>query len=127
MELKKILVIDNQHYFGRFLKIHFKKIFCFDVLKKIEANHNFSLYEKDYSIIIFVMYSEDNLFDFIKMYKQKVKIIVCTYDTKILSEMRNVNNICLVDTSILKDDLVDNLTRIFERISKGEIDLIPFL
>ncbi|MDI5899625.1 hypothetical protein [Flavobacterium yafengii] len=56
MNIKKIVVYDSQYYFARFLKCQFRGDFGFDSFR------NFKRFEKginDYSVIVFVIYSEE--------------------------------------------------------------------
>ncbi|MFV5697421.1 hypothetical protein ACM55H_03545 [Flavobacterium sp. ZT3R17] len=106
------MVYDKQHYFARFLKYEFNKKFNFQKFKKDE---NLEDIEKKFSIVVFVVYSEADLFDFVEVYKMGVQILVCTYNKEILNKMKNVSNIILFDISTTKLEMVKELRHFFYR------------
>jgi hypothetical protein len=110
--LEQILVYDKQHYFARFLKYEFNEKFDFQKFKK---NENLNDIEKKFSMVVFVVYSEADLFDFVEVYKMGVQILVCTYNKEILNKMKNVSNIVLFDSSITKLEMVKELRHFFYR------------
>lgn len=109
MELQQILVYDNQNYFFRFLKYEFDENFEF---KKIKKNNNFNEMS-NYIIVVFVMYSESEFLDFLKLYNTGVQILVATYNKELLSEMERMNNVILLDTSKAKKEIARELSDFF--------------
>ena len=106
MEKRRVLVYDNQKYFLRLLKYEFQEDFAFDLYGSFEYSERVL---KDYFVIIFVIYSEGELFDFIKICGKEIPLIVCTYNKKILISMEDLENIFLIDTSILKSEILNEL------------------
>jgi hypothetical protein len=113
MKLEQILVYDKQHYFSRFLKYEFNKKINF---KKVKNNEDLNDIEKKFSTVVFVIYSESDLLDFVKVYGKEVQILVCTYNQEILGKMKNVSNIILLDTSKTKFEMVKELRNFFNYI-----------
>ncbi|CAA9203309.1 hypothetical protein [Flavobacterium collinsii] len=117
MKLSKILIYDNGHYFSRLVKYKFKKDFDFKVFKNFDRVENFDDIENVYSIIVFVIYSETDLFDFIRIYKKGVQVVVATHDKEILKKMTNINDILLFDISIKRLEILEEVKRLFSMCS----------
>jgi len=100
---KKCVVYDSQNYFSRFLKYEFRKTMKFDSYKNFEQFENVIT---DYSIIVFVIYLEEELFDFMKIHKKEVPMIVCTFNKNLLMKMQNFDEILLLDTSKIKSEVI---------------------
>jgi hypothetical protein len=109
-ELQKILVYDKQHYFSKFLKLQFKNI----NFQKVKNEENFYDPTK-YMAIVFVLYSEPEVFDFLNVRINGKQVLVCTYNTKILNKMKKFNNITLVDTSKTKIEMIKEVRKFFEQ------------
>lgn len=110
MELQQILVSDNQHYFLNFLKRQFKNI-NFQKIKNEESLYNLT----KYSAIVFVLYSEPEVFDFLNIMSNGKQVLVCTYNTKILDKMKKFSNITLVDTSMTKIEMIKEVRKFFKQ------------
>ena len=85
---KKGLVYDNQKYFSRFLKYEFEREFDFKVCR------NFDYFDgklSDYSVIIFVIYEEEELFDFLQVYQKGIPLIICTFNKQILNKLKKTH------------------------------------
>ncbi|RKT00466.1 hypothetical protein [Flavobacterium sp. 123] len=109
-KMKKGLVYDNQKYFSRFLKYEFEQEFDFNVCR------NFDYFDQklnDYSVIIFVIYSEDEIFDFISVYKKGIPVIVCSFNKIILEKLKKMEDISVLDTSSLRSELIIELRNFF--------------
>lgn len=107
---KKGLVYDNQKYFSRFLKYEFDQEFDFN------AYRNFDYFDQNlnnYSVIIFVIYSEDEIFDFIRVYKKGIPIIVCSFNKQILEKFNKMEDVSVLDTSNLRSELIIELRNFF--------------
>jgi hypothetical protein len=115
MNTKKGVVYDRQNYFSRFLKYEFKKPYIFDFHRDIKCFDNLV---NTYSIIVFVIYSEEELVDFMKVYRKGIPLIVCTFNEKLLLKMRNVDEILLLDTTKIKSEIIIEL--------KSYLNLINF-
>lgn len=111
MKKKKLLVYDNQRYFSRLLNYEFKEDFDFDVCRNFDYFKSDVL--EDYSLIIFVIYLEEELFDFMKVYKNGIPLIVCTFNNKILKNMQKIDDIILLDTSRLRSELITDMKYYF--------------
>lgn len=108
--MKKGLVYDNQKYFSRFLKYEFEQEFDFNVCR------NFDYFDQklnDYSVIIFVIYSEDEIFDFISVYKKGIPVIVCSFNKQILNKLKKMEDVSVLDTSSLRSELIIELRNFF--------------
>lgn len=107
MELKQVVVYDNQHGFSRFLKKEFGKEIDFKVYKKLDRISNFDTVKSDYSFIFFVIYSENDLFDFIKINEKGLPIVVCGFKTK-FNVFDHNSEVRFIDTSKPKKELVSD-------------------
>lgn len=109
MNKKKGLVYDNQKYFLRLLKYEFKDI-------SFDSYSNFNYFNEilnNYSIIIFVIYSEEELFDFMKVYKKGVPLIMCTFSKERLIKLQSIDDLILLDTSKVRSEIVTELRHHF--------------
>nr|WP_315188724.1 hypothetical protein [uncultured Flavobacterium sp.] len=107
---KKGLVYDNQKYFSRFLKYEFEQEFDFNMYR------NFDYFDQNlnnYSVIIFVIYSEEELFDFLRIYKKGIPIIVCSFNKQILEKFNKMEDVSVLDTSNLRSELIIELRNFF--------------
>ena len=92
------------------LKYEFKETFSFD------AYTNFKSFDKGlkkYSIIVFVIYSYEELLDFMSVYKKGIPIIVCTFNNKMMLEFEKIEEILLLDTSNVKSEIIIELKSYF--------------
>lgn len=103
---KEILVYDNQHGFSRLLKKHFENIVDFRIYKKIETNR-FENLQENFAIIFFIIYSEEDLFDFIQIHDKGVPIVVCSFYRHLLAKFNNVDDVILLKNSLTKRDLLN--------------------
>lgn len=102
MEKKKGLVYDSQKCFSRFLKYEFRDEFTFDVYK------NFKKFDdglEEYSIILFVVYSELELVDLLRIYKRGVPLIVSTLNVDIKSKLEMIEDILIFDPTKIKSEM----------------------
>lgn len=107
---RKGLVYDNQKYFSRFLKYEFEQEFDFN------AYRNFNYFDEklsNYSVIIFVIYSEEELFDFLRIYKKGIPMIVCSFNKQILEKFNKMEDVSVLDTSNLRSELIIELRNFF--------------
>ncbi|CAA9200437.1 hypothetical protein [Flavobacterium collinsii] len=121
MELDKILVYDYHNYFSRLLKYKFKKDFDFKVFKSFDRIKNFDEIKNDYSIIVFVIYSETDLFDFVRIYGRGFHILVAIHNKEILKKMKKVSDIFLLDISSTQNEMLEGITNFFSMHSKTYI------
>lgn len=102
MKKKKGLVYDSQKCFSRFLKYEFKEYFEFDVYKNFK-NFNDGLTE--YCIILFVVYSYDELIDLLRIYKRGVPLIVSTFNEELKVKLADLEDIIVLDPSKIKSEM----------------------
>ncbi|MFW0739986.1 hypothetical protein [Flavobacterium sp. T12S277] len=110
MGKRKGLIYDSQKYFSRFLKHEFQEDYSFD------AYCNFKYFDKvldKYSVIVFVIYSEKELLDFLKVYRKEIPLIICSFNNGILSELGKIEEVLLLDTSKLKPEIINELKSYF--------------
>jgi hypothetical protein len=105
MESKRVLVYDNQHAFSRFLKKEFGKVIDLKVYKNFHSVSSLGAIKEDYSFIIFIIYSEGDLFDFIKVHGKGVPIVICSCKT-ILDKFDNNSGVSFIDISKSKKELL---------------------
>lgn len=106
MKKKKVLVYDSQHCFSRFLKYEFKKDFAFEVYKNFKKFDNII---EHYAIMLFVLNSEEELYDLMRIYKKGVPLIVCTFNKDIKSKLKMMEDILLLDLSKVKTEMRSEL------------------
>ncbi|WP_131474526.1 hypothetical protein [Flavobacterium sp. KMS] len=107
MESKQVIVYDNQHGYSRFLKKEFGKRIDFEVYKKFNFISDFDNSKSDYSFIFFVIYSENDLLDFIKIHDQGLPIVVCS-SKGVFDKFDNNCGINFIDISKPKKELVND-------------------
>lgn len=81
MDTKKIVLYDSHKHFYRFLKYKVGDAFEFDSFRDFKCFED-AVY--DYSTILFVVYSEDEIDNLMSIYKKGIPIIVCTSSEKLL-------------------------------------------
>ncbi|MFG4002172.1 hypothetical protein [Flavobacterium aquidurense] len=114
MKKKKVLVYDSQHCFSRFLKYEFKKEFAFDVYKNFKKFDNVI---DDYTIMMFVINSEKELYDLMLIYKREVPLIVCTFNQEIKVKLEMIEDILLFDLTKIKTEMRSELKSYLNSIS----------
>ena len=103
MTTGKIVLYDCQKHFYRFLKYEFRKIFEFDFFR------DFSCFENvinDYSTIIFVVYSEEEIINLITILKIGIPIIVCSSSENLLLKLKDIDEVLLLNTSEIKSEVI---------------------
>ena len=106
MDTKKRAVYDSQNYFSRFLKYQFMNTFEFDSFRNFKSFENTI---KNYSAIVFVIYTEEEIVNLMRIYKKGIPLIVCTFNEKLLLKMRQIDDILLLDTSKIKSEVIAEL------------------
>lgn len=108
MGLKKVFVYDNQHGFSRFLKKQFGKEVSFKIYKKFGIEDSFDNLQEHYSFVFFIIYSAEDLFDFIKIYCKGVPVLACSFNKEVLDKLKNNNDIKVLDISTSREELFNN-------------------
>lgn len=106
------LICDKQKFFARFLKYKFSKKIDYEV----HSDLNFFTLTIDYYVIVFVIYSEEELFDLMKVYDKNIPLIVCTSNRYILATLRKTNGIMLLDISKIRSEITSELTFFFNYV-----------
>lgn len=114
MYKKKVVVFDNQNYISKVLKNKFHEEISFDLYKKFKY---FDKSLKEYSIAIFVIYSEDEILNLMKVYKKKIPLIICSFNKETLKNLRKIDNIMLLDASKILPEIVNQLKIYFSRLN----------
>ncbi|PAM93559.1 hypothetical protein B4N84_17270 [Flavobacterium sp. IR1] len=102
MAKKRVLVYDSQKGFSRFLKYEFKEQFTFDVYT------NFKQFDDEiekYSIMLFVVYSDKEVLDLLRIYKRGIPLIVSTLNHEIKSKLENIKDILFFDPDKVKSEM----------------------
>lgn len=107
--MEKMVVFDNQHYLFRFLKQEFTEFKIIKGKEEIILNGM----SEEFSIVVFVIYSESDLIDLLRVYSNGVRIVVCCSVVKILNRLFGIHNLMIVDTSQLKFEMVKDFRNCF--------------
>jgi hypothetical protein len=111
MVKKRVLIYGNQKCFSRFLKYKFQDTHMFDVCKNFKYLHNeLNVYEA----IVFVIYTEENLLDFLKVYGKGIPLVVCSFNKRILDVLIDLDDIFLLDTSNVRSEILNQLSFYFK-------------
>lgn len=116
MNTKKIGIYDSQKHFYRFLKYEFRNTFEFDFFG------DFSCFENvinDYSTILFVVYSEEEIINLITIQIIGIPIIVCSYSENLLLKLKNIDEFILLNTSQIKSEVRAKIRLILDSINKS--------
>lgn len=108
MENNKVLIYDNQHGFSRFLTKVFGEVYDFKIFKKFDVTFDFDSFQKEYLLAFFVIYSEKNLFDLMKIYRKGVPLVVCTFNEQLLHEFERITDVSVINTSRSKQELIND-------------------
>lgn len=111
---KKVLIYDSQNCFSRFLKYEFKEHFSFDVYKNFKKFDNVL---DRYTFMIFVVYSDQELIDLLRIYKRGVPLIVSTLNQDIKLKLDKIEDILLFDQSKIKSEMRAELRFYFNIVS----------
>ena len=114
MNTKKRVIYDSKIYFSRFIKHEFRKTLKFDSFKNYNSFENRI---KNYSIIIFVIYSEEELADFMKIYKTGIPLIVCTFNKILLLKIQNIDGILVLNISKIKSEILTEMKSCLNLVS----------
>ncbi|MFH6964682.1 hypothetical protein ACHRVK_09965 [Flavobacterium plurextorum] len=114
MKKKKVLVYDSQHCFSRFLKYELKKDFAFDVYKNFKKFDNVI---EDYAAILFVVSSDKELYDLIRIYQREISLIISTFNKEIKLKLEKIDDILLLDLSKVKSEMRSELKFFLNNIS----------
>ncbi|TDE48574.1 hypothetical protein [Flavobacterium sp. GT3P67] len=111
---KKGIVFDNQNYFSKIVKHKFKEYILFDTYNNFK---NFDKKNNNYSILIFVIYSEDDVYNLLKVNNLEIPMIICAFNKERLMKLRRLENIMLLDASKLLPEIIVQLQSYFARLN----------
>ena len=114
MGSNRVLVFDNRHYFSRFLKYEFKDV-KFTVGEKESILYNIEI-NKGFSLIVYVLYSEEDLIDLLRLYTYGVKLLVCNHSPKFVDKFRNIKNMGALDCTETKSVFRSDLRMYFKEV-----------
>ncbi len=114
MEKDKVILFDPKKKFFKFLKYGFRRYFTFDVYS--DLNH-FEAIMNNYSRVVFVIYSENILNDFIRISQKGVPIMVFTSEPEIFEQLKEINKVYLFDISKVKSEMLSELKSHFHLMS----------
>lgn len=111
MMKKRALIYGNQKCFSKFLKCKFQDLLEFDVCKDLKfLTEDLQVY----SVVVFVIYAEEDLIDFFKIYSKGIPLVVCAFNKRILDVLIGLENIILVDTTKIRSEILNQLSFYFE-------------
>jgi hypothetical protein len=102
---EELLVFDKCHYFSRFLKTAFKNI------NFVCIHNTVILHEKssEFPLILFILYSEDDLIDLFRVYATGSRLLVCNHSVKMKKLLTGFSNLTVIDCLGIKYEIVENL------------------
>lgn len=103
---KRALIYGNQKCFSKFLKCKFQDVLEFDVRR------NFKFLNEElqvYSVVVFVIYEEEDLIDFFKVYGRDIPLVVCAFNKRIIEILIGLESIVLLDTTKLRSEILNQL------------------
>lgn len=111
---KKGVVFDTQNYFSKLVKHKFKEHISFESYKNLEK---FDKKNCDHSIIIFVIYSEYEFYNLMKVYNIGIPMIICAFNKEILIKFKRAENMMLLDASKILPEIIIQLQSYFVRLN----------
>jgi hypothetical protein len=108
---KRALIYGNQKCFSKYLKYKFQQVLSFDVCKKFRS---LNVELNVYSVIVFVIYTEEDLLDFLKVYGKGIPLVVCTFNKRILEILNEMEDVFLLDTSKIRSEILNQLNSYFQ-------------
>jgi hypothetical protein len=110
---KKGLVFDKQNYFPKLLKKNFQEHISFDFYKNLKS---FDKKLNDYSIITLVIYSEDEIYNFMKIYDKEIPLIICVFNNQRLIRLQRIDNVILLDASTIIPEIISKFRHYLGRL-----------
>ncbi|KIO50753.1 hypothetical protein [Flavobacterium hibernum] len=111
MMKKRALIYGNQKCFSKYIKRRFQDVLEFDVCKDFKfLNEELEVY----SVVVLVIYEEEDLIDFFKVYGNGVPLVVCAFNKKVLEIVIGFENIVLVDTAKIRSEILNQLNFYFK-------------
>lgn len=113
MMKKRALIYGNQKCFSKYIKYKFQDVLEFDVCKEFKFRKEELM---SYSVIVLVIYEEEDLIDFFKVYGSGIPLIVCAFNKKVLEVLIGLEDIVLIDTTKIRSEMLNQLNFYFTEI-----------
>lgn len=108
---KRILIYGNDKSFSKYLKWKFQEVLLFDVCKDFKhLKYDLSVY----SIVVLVIYKEEDLNNFFKIYKIGTPIVVCSFNKRAMDFLEGLSDVVLLDTSKIRSEILQQLHFYFQ-------------
>lgn len=108
----KILVYDNQHAYFGLLKTAFlhKYQFVLSEVGKLESA------DSEVDMIVFLLYDEIELLDFVKLYRQDMPVILGLSGMNKPNNFATHGNIHYLNLNKLKNEIINDITMLLEML-----------
>lgn len=106
MMKKRVLLYGNQKCFSKYLKCKFQDVLVLDVCKNFK---DLTAELNTYSVIVLVIYTEEDLFDFFKIYRSEIPLVICSFNKRVLEFLMDLENLYLLDTSKIRSEILKQL------------------
>lgn len=103
---KRVLLYGNQKCFSKYLKCKFQDVLVLDVCKNFK---DLTDELNTYSVIVLVIYTEEDLFDFFKIYRSEIPLVICSFNKRVLEFLMDLENLYLLDTSKIRSEILKQL------------------
>lgn len=103
---KRVLLYGNQKCFSKYLKCKFQDVLVLDVCKNFK---DLTAELNTYSVIVLVIYTEEDLFDFFKIYRSEIPLVICSFNKRVLEFLMDLENLYFLDTSKIRSEILKQL------------------
>jgi hypothetical protein len=107
----KILVYDNQQAYYELLRSGFSENAVFSLFNGL----NFELADKEYNMIVFFIYDELELLDFIKLYQENIPIVLGLSLMNKYSNFIAQGNIHYLHLDKLKNEIIEDVGKLLKQ------------
>ena len=108
---KRALIYGNQKCFSKFLKCKFQDVLMLDICRDFRSLND----ELDvYAAIVFVVYTEEDFLDFLRVYGKGIPLVVCSFNKRISTILLDLDDVFLLDTSNVRSQILNQLNLHFE-------------
>lgn len=111
IEKRKGVIFDQKKCFPRLLKNLLEDNFNFDCYKNVNSYSDLSV---DYFLVLFVIHTESELLDIMKLFKKSRPIIVCSFSPSLLNSLENIEGLFLIDASGLRLEMLFDLKQLIQ-------------
>ncbi|MCX2681980.1 hypothetical protein OOZ15_18660 [Galbibacter sp. EGI 63066] len=120
-KFNKALIYDSQGRFSNLLTQEFSEKYVFEVY----TNNTFEKFKEeseDYTLVVFVVYSNGDLLDFLKIYERSFPIFLCSFEKRIYKETKNIHGLITVDLTRHRLEVLKELEWYFNIMSIEKTD-----